>query len=182
MKFLAGCPAFYSSMLGGSRSTSLMSSTLILHQCPACLVRLTWIVFVMDGKWPYSCCFVGCCLQNLFNITCIILVQLPSSFFSIRLVSIHVVHPYSSIDTTAAWKKRHFILSVRSDSYMTDYLWLTGHTFASRVLMSVSVDEMLLPRQVNLSTSFNLIYWFYFKLVFFSHIRSLCVKSRQFVS
>ena len=30
-----------------------------------------WIVFVMGGKWPYSCCFVGCCPQDLFNIrTC----------------------------------------------------------------------------------------------------------------
>ena len=27
---------------------------------PACLVRLTLIVFVMDGRWPNSCCFVGC--------------------------------------------------------------------------------------------------------------------------
>ena len=24
---------------------------------PACLVRLTWIVFVMGGRWPISCCF-----------------------------------------------------------------------------------------------------------------------------
>ena len=29
------------------------------------------------------------------------------------------------------------------------------HTFASRVLMSVSVDETLLPKDVNLSTSFR---------------------------
>ena len=50
------------------RSTSLMSSSLLLQQCPACLVRLTWIVFVMGGRWPYSWCFVGCCLQDLFNI------------------------------------------------------------------------------------------------------------------
>ena len=56
------------------RSTSLMSSSLLLQQCPACLVRLTWIVFVMGGKWPYSCCFVGCCLQDLFNIARSILV------------------------------------------------------------------------------------------------------------
>ena len=34
--------------------TSLMSSFLLLQQCPACLVRLTWIVFVMGGRWPYS--------------------------------------------------------------------------------------------------------------------------------
>ena len=43
------------------------------------------------GKWPYSCCFVGCCLQDFFNIACSILVQLPSSFFSIHLV-VYVVH------------------------------------------------------------------------------------------
>ena len=31
-----------------------MSSTLLLHQCPACLVCLILIVFVMGGWWPYS--------------------------------------------------------------------------------------------------------------------------------
>ena len=30
--------------------------------------------FVMGGKWPYSCCFVGCCLRDMFNIACSILV------------------------------------------------------------------------------------------------------------
>ena len=43
-----------------------MSSSLVLQQCPACLVRQTWIVFVMGGRWPYSCCFVGCFLQDLY--------------------------------------------------------------------------------------------------------------------
>ena len=33
-----------------------MSSSLLLQQCPACLVRLTWIVFVMGGRWTYSWC------------------------------------------------------------------------------------------------------------------------------
>ena len=81
-----------------------MSSSLLLPQCPACLARLICIVFVMGGRCPYSCCFVGCCLQDLFNAARIILLKLPSRFFSIRLV----VHPYSSIDTAAAWKKRRF--------------------------------------------------------------------------
>ena len=44
---------------GVHRSTSLMSSSLLLQRCPACLVRLTWIVFMMGGRWPYSWCFVG---------------------------------------------------------------------------------------------------------------------------
>ena len=92
-----------------------MSSSLFLQQCPACLVRLTWIAFVMGGRWPYSWCFVGCCLQDLFNIARSTLVLLPFSFFSSRFVSVQVVHPYSSIDTTAAWKKLRFLLSVRSD-------------------------------------------------------------------
>ena len=67
----------------------------------------------MGGRWSYSCWFLVYCLQDLFNIAQSILVQLPSSFFSIRLVSAHVVHPYSSIDTTVAWKKLRFILSDR---------------------------------------------------------------------
>ena len=100
----AGRPAFARPYVGVHRSTSLMSSSLLLQQCPACLVCLTWIVFVMGGRWPYSWYLVGCCRQDLLNIARNILVYLPSSFFSSRLVSVQVVHPYSSIDTTAAWK------------------------------------------------------------------------------
>ena len=110
----AGRPAFDWPYAGVHRSTSLTSSSLLLQQCPACLVRLAWIVFMIVGRWPYSWCLVGCCCQDLFNIALNILVWLPSSF-SNRLVSVQVVHPYSSIDTTATWKKLRFILSVRFD-------------------------------------------------------------------
>ena len=70
----AGRHAFAWPYAGIYRSTSLMSSSLLLQQCPACLVRLAWIVFVMGGRWPYSWCCVGCCRQDLFNIACNILV------------------------------------------------------------------------------------------------------------
>ena len=50
------------------------SSSLLLQQGPACLFRLTWIVFVMGGRWPYSWCLVGCCRQDLFSIARSILV------------------------------------------------------------------------------------------------------------
>ena len=56
-----GRPAFARPYAGVHRSTSLMSSSLLLQQCPAGLVRLALIVFVMGGRWPYSCCLVGCC-------------------------------------------------------------------------------------------------------------------------
>ena len=71
---LAGQPAFARPCEGVHRSTSLMSSSLHLQQCPACLILLTWLVFVMGVKWLYSCCFVGCCLQDFFNIAHSILV------------------------------------------------------------------------------------------------------------
>ena len=60
----AGHPAFAWPYVGVHRSTSLMSSSLLLQQCPVCLVRLTWIVFVMGGRWLYSWCFVGCCART----------------------------------------------------------------------------------------------------------------------
>ena len=74
MYIQAGRPAFTRPYVGIHRSTSLMSSSLLLQQWPACLVRLTWIVFMMGGRWPYSWCLVGCCRQDLFNIACNILV------------------------------------------------------------------------------------------------------------
>ena len=70
----AGRPAFARPYVGVHWSTSLMSSSLLLQQCPACLVRLTWIVFVIGGRWPYSWCLVGCCRQDLFSIARNILV------------------------------------------------------------------------------------------------------------
>ena len=70
----AGGPAFAWPYVRVHRSTSLMSSSLLLQQCPARLFRLTWIVFVMGGRWSYSWCFVGCCRQDLFKIARNILV------------------------------------------------------------------------------------------------------------
>ena len=70
----AGRPAFARPCVGIHKSTSLMSSSLLLQQCPACLVRLTWIVFVIGGRWPYSWCLVGYCCQDLLRIARSILV------------------------------------------------------------------------------------------------------------
>ena len=84
----------------------------------------------MSCRWLYSCRFGGRCLQDLFNIA-------------------------RSIDTVAAWKKLRFMISVNSDFHMTDRQSIALHAFASRVSMSFSVDETLLSRLVNLSTSFR---------------------------
>ena len=63
----ASRPAFIRPYEGVHRSTSLICSSLLLQHSPACLVCLTWIVFVMGGRWPYSWCLVGCCLLDLFS-------------------------------------------------------------------------------------------------------------------
>ena len=47
---LAGRPAFARPYVRVHRSTSLICSSLRLQQCPAYLVRLTWIVLVMEGR------------------------------------------------------------------------------------------------------------------------------------
>ena len=109
----------------------------------------------MGGRWPYNCRFLASCFQDFLNISRSILVQSASSLFSVRLVSIQVVHPYCSMGTTAAGKKLRFSLSDRSDFHMTDSLSIAVHAFASHVLKSFSVDETLLPRSVNLSNSFR---------------------------
>ena len=68
MNVRVGRPAFDWPYAGVHWSTSLTISSLLLQQCPACLVRLACIVFVIGGRWPYSWRRVGCCCQDLFNI------------------------------------------------------------------------------------------------------------------
>ena len=85
---------------------------------------------------------IDAALLGVASRTCLILL----AAFLCSLVSVHLVHPYSSIDTTTAWKKLRFILSVRSEFHMTDSLSIAVHAFARRVSMSVSVDETLLRR------------------------------------
>ena len=126
---LAGRPALARSYVGVHWSTSLMSSSLLLQQCPAYLVRLTWIVFVMGGRRPYSWCFVVArsCLILLASKWCI----------------------HTAVSTRPLLGRNRLILSVRSDFHMTDSLSIAVHAFVSRVSMSFSVDETLLPRYVN---------------------------------
>ena len=51
------------------------------------------------------------------------------------------MHPYSSIDVTAAWKKLRFILSVRSDFHIIDSLLIAVYAFVNLVSMSFSVNQ-----------------------------------------
>ena len=62
----AGHPAFARPYMGVHRSTLLMSSSLLLQQCSACLVRQTWIVFVMVKKnYVETICLKIIYIQNI---------------------------------------------------------------------------------------------------------------------
>ena len=52
-------------------------------------------------------------------------------------------------------QKMRFNKSDRSDFHMTDNLLIAVHVFASRMLMSFSVDRTLLPMEVKLTTDFR---------------------------
>ena len=64
-----------------------------------------------------------------------------------RFVSINVVHPYNCNDTATAVPL--------SDFWMINNLLKTVHAITRHILTSLSVDEILLPRCVNLSTNFR---------------------------
>ena len=99
MNVRAGRPAFARPYAGVHRSTSLMSSSLLLQQCPAWFVRLTWIVFVMGSRWSYSWCLVGCCRQDLFNIACKINNKVNGIFSVIPFYLLFIFHDVNSFSS-----------------------------------------------------------------------------------
>ena len=132
-----------------------MSSSLLLQQCPACLVRITWIVLVIGSRWSYSCCFVGVASRICSTQLTAFLCNCHQTFSPyVLLASMWCIHIAVSTRPLLE-KKLCIILSVRSDFHMTDSISIAVHAFASHMLMLFSVDETLLPRLVNLSISFK---------------------------
>ena len=127
-----------------------MSSSLLLQRSPTWLVCLTWIVFEMGDEWSYSCYFVQCYFQDLFKIACSILVLFPSSFFSkCLLISMWCIH---TVVLTQLQLGRNTVLYHQLDLAS---LWSTVYVLVEHKLTSLSVDEILLLRYVNLSTNFR---------------------------
>ena len=101
MNVRAGRPAFDWPYAGVHRSTSLTISSLLFQQCPACLIRLACIVFVIGGRWPYSWRSVGCCCQDLFQYcsqhSCIIAVELQKRNWVVNWsVSVFCLHYFTN--------------------------------------------------------------------------------------
>ncbi len=71
----AGRPAFFRPYDGVHRRTSLISSSLLFQQFPACLVRLTWIVFVMAVQLGLCGVLPPGLVQNCSHHFCIVAVK-----------------------------------------------------------------------------------------------------------
>ena len=107
----AGRPAFARPCVGVHKSTSLMSSSLLLQQCPACLVRLTWIVFVIGGRWPYSWCLVGCCRQDLFKLAWFYGISTIVSYLMPNPLYVYVLNIYNLVlFCLVLWHINHYRL------------------------------------------------------------------------
>ena len=128
---------------------SLMSS---FSSVQYVLLVFTWIVCEMGDKWPCSCSFLKCWFQYLFKIPCSIFVWFLF-FFSMGFVQ--VVHLHSITHSATDWNKYYFILLDWSNFYMSDYMSIAIHSFARYILTSLSGDEILLTRYVNLFTNFR---------------------------
>ena len=109
----------------------------------------------MGGRWPCSCRFVQCCFLDLFKTAHSIIMLFLSSPFSLCFVHACLVLPYCSTNSTTSWKKPCFVSSDRSDFHVIDNLSIAFKAFARNMLISLSVNEMLLPRYVNWSTNFR---------------------------
>ena len=47
--------------------TSLMRSSLLLQQCPACPIHFMWMNCEIGCRWLNICYFSGCCFTDLFK-------------------------------------------------------------------------------------------------------------------
>ena len=118
--------------------------TLLLRQCLTRLVHLTWTVREMGDKWLNSSHFIGCGLQDFSKQHIAFLCNFHPAFsLCISFVSRWCIY------TATFCKKSLFILSEWSNINMINNLSIAEHDFATHMLISLSVNEILLPGYMN---------------------------------
>ena len=75
--------------------------------------------------------------------------------FPLGVLLVQMEQLYSGTDTATTWKKFPFILSEMPDFHWNDNMSIAVHAFPIFMLISLSVDEILLPRYVNRSIEFR---------------------------
>ena len=154
MWFFAGQLTLVRPCVGVQGRTSLMSLSIILLLCPACLAYLIWMIYEMGDKWLYRDCFVAFCFQDLFKSSTSyyflqICLNLPILLFSpgVLLKSKWCNH---TVVLTWLLLKRISILF-----YQKDNLSIAVHALPMHMLIWFWVDEILLPRYMKWFTNFS---------------------------
>ena len=124
-----------------------MSLSLIYQQCSAYLACLIWVVCEVGGKWTYSCCFVGCCFQNLLK-------RREAPLFSFQQAFSPVISLKSKGCNHTAWKNSHFYF-IRLNFDIIINLSLAFHASSIYTLTLLSADKILLLRYVNWLANFK---------------------------
>ena len=125
---------------------------LCVHLYFSCISSSSYFNGLWDGRQPYRCCFVKCCFEDFFKISCSIRVLFPSIFFFWRFVKVKMAQLYYSTHTPTAWKKARLILS---EIILVDNMSIAVLAFPMEKLTSLSVDKILLPRYVKWSKHFR---------------------------
>ena len=108
----------------------------------------------MGRKWPYTC-FLWCVDYRICSKQHVAFLCRSSLDFCqcVLLVSIWCTHTVAFI--LSKLEINLFILLDWSDFHIIDNLSMTIHGFTRRMLTSLSIDKMWLPRHVNLSINFR---------------------------
>ena len=78
MYVLAGHPTQAHPCVRMNDRTLLVISSLLSPAVCNMSVCLLWMVYEMEAKWLYSCCFVGCCFQDLIKTACSSILEINS--------------------------------------------------------------------------------------------------------
>ena len=154
----AGRPAFTWLYAGVHKSTSLMRLPLLLQQCTACLVRLTWIVFVM-GEFIYLNIFLHRILFSRGFPPLLTYTFLPLSILSLYLIasasSIHKdsLFSFSSNIVRFSWfgNSVTFLFPLLFHSNPIFHSYILGalfYMFFYKCFRSISIFDILISSKV----------------------------------
>ena len=136
------------------RRASVLSSSLLLKPFPACLFRLIWIFCVLGGKSPHRYYFIGSCFQYMFKTTWVSLNKYrlaltPSVSLKCNWCKVTIVL------TSLQFGRITILLNQRSSFHKVNNLSIAAIVLPMGMLISLSFDDILLPRYMNRFANFR---------------------------
>ena len=114
-----------------------MSLSLFFQQCPVCPAHLTCMVYEMEDKWQYSCCFVEYYFKDLFKIARSICSDTQIYQFINRLFMYfkNLLKVFTSLLFWTVLKKIYFYWSLISSSLQAAFKIISSHILFIEVII-----------------------------------------------